>query len=42
MGTSKESFQKGAFDFLTKPFKRGKSLDIVKEAEAKVRQKEKR
>ena len=40
METAKESFQKGVFDFLAKPFKRGELLEIVKKAEAKVRQKE--
>ena len=39
METAKESFQKGVFDFLAKPFKRGELLEIVKKAEAKVRQK---
>lgn len=38
METAKESFQKGVFDFLAKPFKRGELLEIVKKAEAKVRQ----
>ena len=42
METAKESFQKGVFDFLAKPFKRGELLEIVKKAEAKVRQKEKK
>ena len=42
METAKESFQKGVFDFLAKPFKRGELLEIVKKAEAKVRQKEER
>ena len=40
METAKESFQKGVFDFLAKPFKRGELLEIVKKAEAKVRQME--
>lgn len=40
METAKESFQKGVFDFLAKPFKRGELLEIVKKAEAKVRQTE--
>ncbi|MCG6982428.1 MAG: response regulator [Deltaproteobacteria bacterium] len=40
METAKESFQKGVFDFLAKPFKRGELLEIVKKAEAKVRQQE--
>ncbi len=38
METAKESFQKGVFDFLAKPFKRGELLEIVKKAEAKLRQ----
>jgi DNA-binding NtrC family response regulator len=38
METAKESFQKGVFDFVAKPFKRGELLEIVKKAEAKVRQ----
>ena len=42
METAKESFQKGVFDFLAKPFKRGELLEIVKKAEAKVRQMEDR
>ena len=42
METAKESFQKGVFDFLAKPFKRGELLEIVKKAEAKVRPKEER
>jgi DNA-binding NtrC family response regulator len=42
METAKESFQKGVFDFLAKPFKRGELLEIVKKAEAKVRQQQER
>ena len=42
METAKESFQKGVFDFLAKPFKRGELLEIVKKAEAKVRQMDER
>ena len=38
METAKESFQKGVFDFVAKPFKRGELLEIVKKAEVKVRQ----
>ena len=38
METAKESLQKGVFDFVAKPFKRGELLEIVKKAEAKVRQ----
>lgn len=36
MDTAKESFQKGVFDFLAKPFKLGEILETVKKAEAKV------
>jgi DNA-binding NtrC family response regulator len=38
METAKESFQKGVFDFVAKPFKRGELLEIVKKAEAKLSQ----
>ncbi len=38
MDTAKESFQKGVFDFLAKPFKLGEILETVKKAEKKVRQ----
>jgi DNA-binding NtrC family response regulator len=38
METAKESFQKGVFDFVAKPFKRGELLEIIRKAEAKVRQ----
>ena len=38
METAKESFQKGVFDFLAKPFKLGEILDTVKKAEKKIRQ----
>jgi DNA-binding NtrC family response regulator len=37
MDTAKESFQKGVFDFLAKPFKMGEILDSVKRAEKKFR-----
>ncbi len=37
MGTAKESFQKGVFDFLAKPFKLGEILETVKNAEKKIR-----
>jgi DNA-binding NtrC family response regulator len=37
MDTARESFQKGVFDFLAKPFKLGEILETVKKAEAKVR-----
>ena len=36
METAKESFKKGVFDFLAKPFKLGEIQEIVKKAEAKV------
>lgn len=36
METAKESFQKGVFDFLAKPFKLGEIQEIVRKAEAKV------
>ncbi len=36
METAKESFQKGVFDFLAKPFKLGEIQEVVKKAEAKV------
>ena len=36
--TAKESFRKGAFDFVAKPFKLGDILDTVKRLEAKIRQ----
>jgi DNA-binding NtrC family response regulator len=38
METAKESFQKGVFDFLAKPFKLGEILETVKKAEQKLRQ----
>ena len=38
METAKESFQKGVFDFLAKPFKLGEILETVKKAEKKIRQ----
>ena len=37
METAKESFQKGVFDFLAKPFKMGEILESVKKAEKKIR-----
>jgi DNA-binding NtrC family response regulator len=37
MNTAKESFQKGVFDFLAKPFKLGEILETVKKAEKKIR-----
>jgi DNA-binding NtrC family response regulator len=36
METAKESFKKGVFDFLAKPFKLGEIQEIVKNAETKV------
>lgn len=39
MDTAKESFQKGVFDFLAKPFKLGEILETVKKAEEKIRRK---
>jgi len=38
METAKESFQKGVFDFLAKPFKLAEIQEIVKKAEAKILQ----
>jgi DNA-binding NtrC family response regulator len=38
METAKESFQKGVFDFIAKPFKMGEIQDIVRKAEMKVRE----
>ena len=37
MDTAKESFQKGVFDFLAKPFKLGEIIETVKKAEKKIR-----
>ena len=37
MDTAKESFQKGVFDFLAKPFKLGEILETVKKADKKIR-----
>ena len=39
METAKESFQKGVFDFLAKPFKLGEISAVVSRAEHKKRQK---
>ena len=36
METAKESFKKGVFDFLAKPFKLGEIQDVVAKAESKV------
>jgi len=38
METAKESFQKGVFDFLAKPFKLGEIAAVIERAEAKRRQ----
>jgi len=38
METAKESFQKGVFDFLAKPFKLGEILEAIKKAEAKLKE----
>ena len=38
MDTAKESYQKGVFDFLAKPFKLGEILETVKKAEKKIQQ----
>jgi len=35
MATAKESFNKGVFDFLAKPFKLGEIADVIARAEAK-------
>jgi DNA-binding NtrC family response regulator len=37
METAKESFQKGVFDFVAKPFKISEILDAVRRAEEKRR-----
>lgn len=37
METAKESFQKGVFDFIAKPFKLSEIQDVVRRAEAKLR-----
>ena len=38
METAKESFRKGVFDFLAKPFKLGEIQDVIRKAELKIRQ----
>jgi len=38
METAKESFQKGVFDFLAKPFKMGEIIAAIKKAEQKIKQ----
>jgi len=37
MATAKESFNKGVFDFLAKPFKLGEITAVIQKAEAKIR-----
>jgi len=37
MDTAKESYQKGVFDFIAKPFKLAAILEVVKKAEQRVR-----
>jgi len=37
MATAKESFNKGVFDFLAKPFKLGEIADVIAKAEAKIK-----
>ena len=36
MATAKESFNKGVFDFLAKPFKLGEIAEVIAKAEAKI------
>lgn len=38
METAKESFKKGVFDFLAKPFKLGEIHDVVERAERKLKE----
>jgi DNA-binding NtrC family response regulator len=38
METAKESFRKGVFDFLAKPFKLGEIQDVIQNAEEKFRE----
>ncbi len=38
METAKESFKKGVFDFLAKPFKMGEIVAAIKKAEQKIKQ----
>jgi DNA-binding NtrC family response regulator len=40
MDTAKESFKKGVFDFLAKPFKLGEIKDVVAKAERKIKNSE--
>lgn len=37
METAKESFQKGIFDFLAKPFKLGEIAEVIRNAEEKIK-----
>ena len=37
METAKESFRKGVFDFLAKPFKLGEIQEVIQKAEAKIK-----
>ncbi len=37
MATAKESFSKGIFDFLAKPFKLGEINEVIAKAEAKIK-----
>ena len=37
MDTARESFRKGVFDFLAKPFKLGEIADVIRRAEEKKR-----
>lgn len=37
MATAKESFDKGVFDFLAKPFKLGEIAEVISKAEAKIK-----
>jgi len=39
MATAKESFNKGVFDFLAKPFKLGEIAEVIAKAEAKIKKK---
>ena len=39
METAKQSFSKGVFDFLAKPFKLGEILEVIRKAEAKRKEK---
>ncbi|HEB68570.1 MAG TPA: response regulator [Desulfobulbus sp.] len=37
MATARESFTKGVFDFLAKPFKLGEIAEVIAKAEAKIK-----